>query len=342
MERSLEMIVGLLGILKAGGAYVPLDPNYPVERLRYMVEDSGAWLALTSRRAASTVGQLGIQVVCLDEEREMITAQADTPPASGTTSGNLLYTMYTSGSSGKPKAVGIVHYNVSRLVRNTNYVCITPADIFLQLAPATFDAATFEIWGALLNGARLVLYPSDEHIDVVKLKNLIQESGVSILWLTAGLFQRIVDEDVFLLGPIKQLLTGGDVVSAPHVRRVLENISGCRVINGYGPTECATFSVCHSVVHSESLEKTVPIGRPICNTVGVRSGCGTGAGAGGGGWRVVHRRSGSGAGVLEARGVDGGAVRAGPVREGSRRADVPDGGCGAMAGGREHRISGAE
>jgi len=175
--------------------------------------------------------------------------------------------MYTSGSSGKPKPVGIMHHNVIRLVRNTNYVHVTQDDVFLQLAPATFDAATFEIWGALLNGARLVLYPWDQVIDLVKLRNLIREAGVSILWLTAGLFHRIVDEDLTILAPIRQLLTGGDIVSAPHVKRVLETISGCRVINGYGPTECATFSVCHVLSDSRSLEASVPIGRPISNTV---------------------------------------------------------------------------
>jgi amino acid adenylation domain-containing protein len=261
------MVIGMLGILKAGGAYLPLDTNYPQGRLAYILRDSGASLALTWGEATPAFQELGISLVRLDADWEAIAGQPKNPPESGAKSENLIYTMYTSGSSGKPKGVGIIHSNVSRLIRNTNYVCITPDDVFLQLAPVTFDAATFEIWGALLNGARLVLYPPDQMVDLVKLKKVIQEAGVSILWLTAGLFHRIVDEDLLLLAPIKQLLAGGDVVSAPHVKRVLERISGCRVINGYGPTECATFSVCHKVSDSRSVEMIVPIGRPVSNTL---------------------------------------------------------------------------
>jgi acyl carrier protein len=130
----------------------------------------------------------------------------------------------------------------------------------------TFDAATFEIWGALLNGAKLVLYPPDPMLDLMKLKSTIHQNRVSVLWLTAGLFNSIVDADLQILSPVKQLLVGGDVVSAVHVRRLLENIGGCRVINGYGPTEGTTFSVCFPIPDLSVLETTVPIGRPISNT----------------------------------------------------------------------------
>jgi amino acid adenylation domain-containing protein len=266
-ERSLEMIIGLLGILKAGGAYLPLDASYPQERLAYMLKDAGSSFVLTWGGATQAFGSFEVHVIRLDADWEAIAKQPETPPVSRVTSENLAYTMYTSGSAGRPKAVGIVHSNVARLVRNTNYVHIASDDVFLQLAPVTFDAATFEIWGALLNGAKLVLYPPERIVDLAKLKNLIRETGVSILWLTAGLFHRIVDEDVLLFSPIKQLLTGGDVVSAPHVKRVLEVVRGCCVINGYGPTECATFSVCQRVSDAGSVKTSVPIGRPVSNTV---------------------------------------------------------------------------
>jgi amino acid adenylation domain-containing protein len=266
LDRSLEMIVGLLGILKAGGAYLPLDINYPPDRIAYLLRDAGVSVALTSVETDVALASHGVRTVRLELDSGVVADQPTTAPVSGTRSENLVYVIYTSGSSGRPKGVGVVHYNISRLVKNTNYVRITDNDVFLQLAPVTFDAATFEIWGALLNGAKLVLYPPDPILDVVKLKNLIQEAGVSILWLTAGLFHSIVDGDLLLLSPIKQLLAGGDVVSATHVKQVLEHIKDCCVINGYGPTEATTFSVCFPMSDASSLTTTVPIGRPVSNT----------------------------------------------------------------------------
>jgi non-ribosomal peptide synthetase component F len=253
IERSLEMIVGLLGILKAGGAYLPLDANYPCERVAYILKDAGASLILTWAGATAAFASQTVTLLRLDQDWEEIAKEPKIAPVNKATSANLVYVIYTSGSSGKPKGVGVVHYNIARLVKNTNYVQISQNDVFLQLAPVTFDAATFEIWGALLNGAKLVLYPPDRMVDLAKLKTLIQETGVSILWLTAGLFHRIVDEDLLLLAPIKQLVAGGDVVSVPHLKRLLERISTCQVINGYGPTEGTTFSVCFRVPSSLSL-----------------------------------------------------------------------------------------
>jgi amino acid adenylation domain-containing protein len=266
LERSLEMIVGMLGILKAGGAYLPLDEKYPPEHIAYLLEDAGVLTVLTSSVTNNVLIPQSVRTVTLDLESGSFLKQSQSAPVSGTISSNLLYVMYTSGSSGKPKGVGVVHHNVTRLVRNTNYVHIMSGDVFLQLAPITFDAATFEIWGALLNGAKLILYPQEALLDLLKLKHVIQEGEVSILWLTAGLFHGIVDADLQILSSVKQLLAGGDVLSASHVRRVLDDITGCQVINGYGPTEGTTFSVCFPIRDSSSIDAVVPIGRPISNT----------------------------------------------------------------------------
>jgi len=215
------MIVGILGILKSGGAYLPLDKNYPPEHIAYVLKDASVSAVITSTQTDALLALHGVPTIKLDGDSKIIASQPQSTPVSGATSGNLVYVMYTSGSSGKPKGVGVVHYNISRLVLNTNYVHISSSDVFLQLAPVTFDAATFEIWGALLNGAKLVLYPSDPLLDVLKLRDLIQKAGVSILWLTAGLFHRIADGDLPLFTPIKQLLVGGDVISATHARKVV-------------------------------------------------------------------------------------------------------------------------
>ncbi|HYM75985.1 MAG TPA: non-ribosomal peptide synthetase [Candidatus Dormibacteraeota bacterium] len=265
VERSLEMVIGLLGILKAGAAYLPLDKNYPEERIGYLLKDAGASVVLTSSETNDAFAPHGVHTIRVEQESR-IADQPTGAPAIGATAQNLAYVMYTSGSSGQPKGVGVVHQNISRLVRNTNYVRISTNDVFLQLAPITFDAATFEIWGALLNGATLVLYPPDSTLDLLKLKSVIHQTGISVLWLTVGLFNSIVDADALIVAPIRQLLVGGDAVSATHVRRLLAEISVCTVINGYGPTEGTTFSVCFPIPDLFAIEKTVPIGRPISNT----------------------------------------------------------------------------
>ena len=142
---------------------------------------------------------------------------------------------------------------------------LTPDDVFLHLAPLSFDASTFEIWGALLNGAKLVVYP-EGHLDLPKLQRIIAEAKVSVLWLTAALFHQVVDEDVSALAGVRQLLAGGDVLSVSHVRKVTQSLDGCQLINGYGPTEATTFSACYAVTDTAEFGNSVPIGQPIWNT----------------------------------------------------------------------------
>ena len=221
-------------------------------------------LVLASAATASSFAEHGVGLVQLDADRAAIAQQPVSAPESRAAADNLVYLMYTSGTTGTPKGIAVVHYNVSRLVKGANYVDIQPSDVFLQLAPLSFDAATFEIWGALLNGAKLVLYP-DGLLDFTILKRIIQDNGVSILWLTAGLFHQIVDQCLPILAPISQLLAGGDALSAPHVKLAIERLDGCQVINGYGPTECTTFSVCCRVAGAASIGPSVPIGRPVSN-----------------------------------------------------------------------------
>ena len=261
LDRSFELIVGLLGVLKAGAAYLPLDPGYPELRLAKMLEGTGARIGLTgagfSRRLPPQ-----LEPVVVDGDVPLPAASRQT--AARISPANLAYVMYTSGSTGQPKRVGVTHQNVVRLVRNTNYVDISEDDAFLQLAPATFDASTFEIWGALLNGARLVLYPASP-LDLAVYERVVSDAGISIAWLTAGLFHRIVEDRPQALGSIRQLLAGGDVLSPALVRRAMAG-GTCRVINGYGPTECTTFSVCHRVREPASLSSTVPIGVAVSNT----------------------------------------------------------------------------
>ena len=265
LARSLDMIVGLIGILKAGGAYLPLDPAYPRERLAFMLADAGARVLVTHGALLDRLPADGAEIVRLDADAVAIAKQPTSAPAVALDPHNAAYVIYTSGSTGVPKGVLVTHHNVVRLVKGTNYIELTLDDVFLHLSPLSFDASTFEIWGALVNGARLVIYP-DGPVDIPRLKEIVAAAGISVLWLTAALFHQVVDEDLLTITCVRKLLAGGDVLSVSHVRQVIEASRSCQLINGYGPTEGTTFSACFSATGAANFEHSVPIGRPISNT----------------------------------------------------------------------------
>jgi len=262
-ERSIEMIVAILAILRAGGAYAPLDVSYPEDRLRHMIEDTAAPVILTTRAEAGRIPALASRRLVYIDEPVTAPAGASTElPELGPR--DLAYIMYTSGSTGRPKGVLIEHRSIVRLVRNTNYCHFDETEVWLHYAPLPFDASTLEIWGALLNGGRLVIAPSKASL--ADLGRLIRQEGITSVWLTSGLFNAMVDERLEDLKGVRQLLAGGDVLSPTHVRRVLENVPGCTVINGYGPTENTTFTCCHVMAPGSRIEGPIPIGRPIGGT----------------------------------------------------------------------------
>jgi surfactin family lipopeptide synthetase C len=266
VERSLEMVVGLLGILKAGGAYVPLDPAYPKERLAFMVEDTRIAVLLTQRGMIPVIPACTPKMLCLDADWEAVAGENDQNLPAQSTAESLAYVMYTSGSTGTPKGVEVLHRGVVRLVLNTNYARLDGKETFLQLAPISFDASTLEIWGALLNGATCIVF-SAEVPSTDKLADVIRRHSVSTLWLTASLFNAVIDEDPQALRGISQLLIGGEQLSAPHVRCAQEALPGTQIINGYGPTENTTFTCCYSIPQGLARDATtIPIGRPIANT----------------------------------------------------------------------------
>ncbi|MCP4661953.1 MAG: amino acid adenylation domain-containing protein [bacterium] len=265
LARSVELVVGILGILKAGAAYLPLNPGDPRKRLAFMLRDARAAVVVTEARQAQRLPGSGANVVCLDRDREPIAQHRSTNPMPTATAANLAYVMYTSGSTGIPKAASIPHRAVSRLVLSTDYVDLSAADVFLLLAPISFDASTFELWGGLLHGGRLVVAP-DAPLSVAELAEIIGRHRITTLWLTAGLFHRMVDEGLEGLRAVRQLLAGGDVLSASHVRKALAALEPCRLIDGYGPTEATTFTCCHPMTQPRQVGDSVAIGRPIANT----------------------------------------------------------------------------
>ncbi|HKH47076.1 MAG TPA: non-ribosomal peptide synthase/polyketide synthase, partial [Thermoanaerobaculia bacterium] len=278
MARSPRLIVGLLAVLEAGGAYLPLDPAYPRERLGLMLDDlRQAWggrppLLLTEERFAGLFSWFeadGGRVVRLDAEEETEEALPDIP-APAVLPENLAYVIYTSGSTGRPKGVAVPHRGVIRLVRDNNYARFTPDDVFLQSSTVSFDVSTAEIWGALGNGARLVLPPS-ETPTLAALAAVIARHQVTTLFLTPALFHQMVDDCLEGLRPVRQLLVGGDVVSPPHARRALAALPDLRVVDCYGPTENTTFTCCYALppgLGASALAPgmQVPIGRPLANT----------------------------------------------------------------------------
>ncbi len=275
-ERSPNLIAALLGIVRAGAAYLPLDPAAPPERLAWMLHDAGARLLLVDRELLALLPRgllpADLRVIPLDE--------ALSPPSpggwecdgrggqGGEVGGEALaYVMYTSGSTGTPKGVAVSHRNVIRLVRGSRFAAMGPEQTWLQLAPVSFDAATLEIWAPLLNGGRLALAPAGR-LSLDELGHAIEHLGVTSLWLTAGLFHQMADHRLAALRPLRQLLTGGDVVSPVHVRRVLEALPDLTLINGYGPTEGTTFTCCYVIppnTDSRQMSTSVPIGLPISN-----------------------------------------------------------------------------
>lgn len=268
IERSFEMIVGVLGILKAGGAYVPLDPSYPQERLAFMIHNTQTPVILTHTRMAGKLPAFQGHIVNLDDKRLTATGE-DSNLDGGATAESLAYVMYTSGSTGTPKGTSIVHRAVVRLVKNTNFASMTAEETFLQLATLSFDASTLEIWGSLLNGGKLVIFPAHKP-SLDELAHFIEEQGITTLWLTAGLFHQMVESYPESLSRVRQLLAGGDVLSVAHVQQMLDRLRpGHTLINGYGPTENTTFTCCHPMqpgTTSIDSAATVPIGRPIANT----------------------------------------------------------------------------
>jgi amino acid adenylation domain-containing protein/non-ribosomal peptide synthase protein (TIGR01720 family) len=264
VERSFAMVVGVLGILKAGGAYVPLDAAYPRERLDFMLKDTGAQILLTQESLLGQLPEFDGQLVCLDRDWEQINQESDQNPDAFSSSDNLAYVMYTSGSTGRPKGIAITHQAIVRLVINTNYVQLGQSDRIAQVASTSFDAATFEVWGALLNGACLVVLDRETSLNPGKLEHALRAGKITIMFLTTALFNQMARESKDVFGTLRCLLFGGEAVDRHRVESVLQGDKPQHFLHVYGPTEMTTFSTYYPI--GQIGKGTVPIGGPISNT----------------------------------------------------------------------------
>lgn len=266
MERSIDLIISTLAVLKVGAIYVPLDTSYPFERLQIMLDDVQAKLLITQSTLKGTAGKFKTQLLNIDEETENLLKENSNNNSIEISSDDLAYIMYTSGSTGKPKGVTVPHKAINRLVINTNYVKISSNDKIAQIANTSFDAATFEIWGALLNGAELIILNKEIVLTPKTFIEQLVKHKISIMFLTSALFNQIINEIPDAFGTINTLIVGGDIVEVATVKKCFKANPPKNLVNGYGPTENTTFSICYPILYPNENDVTIPIGKAISNT----------------------------------------------------------------------------
>jgi len=264
-EPSPTMVLGILAILKAGGAYLPLDASHPHGRLAMMLEQSGSHILL-SQGPVPFEGVHNIRLEQGSPQKAEIDKQPTTAPPLQVSSQNLAYVIFTSGSTGKPKGSAISHANVLRLVFNTNYLSFRAGDRMAQISNASFDAATFELWGALLHGGQLIGVPRNVAISPNLLANFLKDQKLDLMFITSALFNQVVKERPEAFATMRVVLVGGDAVDPMSARAVLAAGPPENLHNGYGPTESTTFALFHPIKKVAAESRTVPIGTPLSNT----------------------------------------------------------------------------
>ncbi|MFD7522058.1 amino acid adenylation domain-containing protein [Paenibacillus chitinolyticus] len=271
LRRSPDMIAAILAVLKAGAVYVPIDPQYPEERILFMLQDTEAQAIVTAAATMELGARLAGDSTDVIDMDELDTGWASEYGHDLDIDGSpdeLAYIMYTSGSTGKPKGIMTSHRNVSRIALHTDYVSISENDALLQLSNYAFDGSTFDLYGALLNGAKLTLVGEEEVADVMRLTELIESRGITVFFVTTALFNTLVDHGLESLRGLRHILFGGERASVPHIRKALHALGPGVLLHVYGPTETTVFATCYPITETWDGQGTVivPIGTPIARS----------------------------------------------------------------------------
>ncbi len=268
LKRGITEIVSTLAILKVGASYLPLEYDSPSKRRQMILEDAQARLLIVDSKAHA---HQSINTLMITDIKADLADTAAKEIECDITANSCCYIMYSSGTTGKPKGIKVTHQAVLRLVKDTNYVDFYPGINVAHLANPAFDASTFEIWGALLNAGTLYAYPTPEHFNIEDFAQFIKKEPINLVFLTASLFNIMSAHYADCLGKLQQIVIGGERLNPHHIAQLhsmlnATNNNTTKLINGYGPTENTTFSVCHQISRTQSEQCEVPIGKPINRT----------------------------------------------------------------------------
>ena len=263
LDKSELLISAILGILKAGGVYVPIDVESPKIRKQFIVSDIDTKTIITQMDYMFDLDFFEGNIIAIDVQLDALENHSPAPQIVNSPDAPA-YIMYTSGSTGNPKGVVVPHKGVTRLVKKTNYIDFDTVHAILSTGSVSFDASTFEFWGALLNGGKLVLCDKEDLLNTKTLSSLIKTEKVDTMWFTSGLLNQFVDQDISVFKGLINVLAGGEKLSAKHIGKVLETYPELNLINGYGPTENTTFSLTYKI--TSPVQDDIPVGKPINNS----------------------------------------------------------------------------
>ncbi|MDX3229333.1 non-ribosomal peptide synthetase, partial [Streptomyces sp. ME19-01-6] len=267
LERTPEMVVALLAVLKAGGGYTLLDPGFPEARLRTALTTSETALLISRTGLPPLVsGSAGPELVLVDAPgvQAALDTQSDEDLGRTATADDVACVMFTSGSTGTPKGIASAHRALTGTYLGQDYADFGPEQVFLQCSSISWDAFALELWGALLFGARCVLLPSSDS-EPALIADAVAEYGITMLQLSASLFNFLVDEHPQAFDGVRIAFTGGEAASVAHVAKIGRRYPRLRVVNGYGPAESMGFTTCYVATPENARASSLPIGRPIAN-----------------------------------------------------------------------------